>query len=72
MMFGFGFLFMLIIPILIIGGIVWLVAALARGGQVPLLLTSQRETPLDILKARYAKGEVTKEQFEEMKRDLGA
>ncbi len=31
---------------------------------------TRRETPLDILKARYARGEVTKEQFEGMKRDL--
>ena len=28
------------------------------------------ETPIEILKKRYAKGEITKEQFEEMKRDL--
>ncbi len=28
------------------------------------------ETPLDILKKRYARGEITREQFEEMKRDL--
>jgi putative membrane protein len=28
------------------------------------------ETPLDILKKRYAKGEITKDQFEQMKKDI--
>lgn len=28
------------------------------------------ETPLDILRRRYANGEITKEQYEEMKKEL--
>ncbi len=31
----------------------------------------QDKSPLDALKRRYALGEITKEQFEEMKRTLG-
>lgn len=33
-------------------------------------LPRDRENPLDIIKIRYARGEITKEQYEEMKRTL--
>ncbi len=56
------------------GGLFWVVI-IAIG---VVLLTKRNhnnfpmhhETPLDILKKRYAKGEITKEQFEQMKRDI--
>jgi putative membrane protein len=52
---------------LIIAGAVWLVLWLARRIGV---VGPARESPLDILKARYARGEISKAQFEELKRDL--
>lgn len=33
-------------------------------------MDSPGETPMDILKKRYAKGEITKEKFERMQREL--
>jgi putative membrane protein len=31
---------------------------------------SSRQTPLEILKGRYVKGEISKKEFEEMKKDI--
>ncbi len=74
---GFGFnpigaIISLVFWALIIGGIVLLVLWLARNAGRTSFGTSAGESPLDILKARYAKGEITKEQFDAIKRDLGA
>lgn len=75
MMGGWGFplvggIGMLLFWALIIAGVVWLVQSLARGAGQPGTNAPTNESLLDILKRRYAKGEITKEQFEEMKRDL--
>ncbi len=75
---GFGMMFpffgCLLGPIfwaLVIAGIVWLVInQLQKGGTA--IGNPPRETALDVLKTRYAKGEITKEQFEQMKNDIGA
>ena len=62
-MMGFGFLFML----LFWGLIIWLIVILINASQ------SNKNEPdtLTILKRRYASGEITKKQYEEMKRELG-
>ncbi len=69
-----GVILSLIFWALIVGGIVLLVVWLLRNpGRVSLGASSGVDTsPLDILKVRYAKGEITREQFEGMRHDLGA
>jgi putative membrane protein len=46
--------------------VVWGVAALRRGQQPP----PREETPLDILRRRYASGEISQEEFEQAGRTL--
>lgn len=61
-----GFFVMILFWIVIIAGIIVLVRWLtfrAPGGR-------REETALDVLKKRYARGEISKEEFEEKKRDL--
>ena len=62
---GFGWLFMAIFWILIILGLVYLIKLIAGGEK-----RATGETALDILKKRYANGEISKEEFEEKKKDL--
>ena len=63
---GLGMVHMLLFWILVILGIVVLTRWLASGSRDELLPRA-----IDILKARYAKGEITREQFEQLKRDIG-
>ena len=67
-MFGFGFLFMFLFWGFVIYGIVVLFRQNTHHGKHTG--TSEKIHGIDILKERYAKGEINKEQFEEMKKDL--
>lgn len=43
-----------------------------RGGWRPPWSSERSETALDILKKRYARGEFSKEEFEQVKKDLAS
>ncbi len=58
---------MVLFRTLVIVGIVVLVRVLSDRGTPA---QPARETPTEILRRRYAAGELTKEQFEEMKRNV--
>ena len=60
---------MIIIWVVIIGLIAWgVVALIRRGNSKPN--AGEKQNPLDIAKERYAKGEISKEEFERIKKDL--
>jgi len=68
----FGPLFMILILALVIAIVVLLVRWL--GGPWPSMTAShmpQSRAPLDILKERFARGEIDKEEYEERRRVLG-
>lgn len=75
MMGGFhplGGLIAIMVGLFIIGGIALFVMTIAgSSSSAPAsTATPTRESPLDILKMRYAKGELTKEQYDALKQDL--
>jgi putative membrane protein len=63
MFFHFIFWTMVVIGVILL--IVWIVRQTGRrtGGHA-------EETALDILKKRYARGEITKEEYEKVKKDI--
>lgn len=72
MMMGIGFLFMILIWGLIIVGAFWLGKnVLNQSGLFDNFKTDgDRKTALEILENRYARGEITRDEFESMKNDI--
>jgi putative membrane protein len=75
-----GGLFFLLFWVLVIGLVVWAITAWSRSSSHRAVTGSDIAPAapppvpggraLDILKERYARGEITKEQYDEMRRDL--
>jgi putative membrane protein len=57
---GFGGLIMILFWILVI----WLIFSLFRGCRGRSHWTEEKDRPLEILRERYAKGEIDKEEYE--------
>jgi len=67
MFMGFGLIF----TILLVVGFVYLLNG--RGSNINDLISpagKERKAPLDILKRRYAQGEIDKTEYEAMRRDI--
>jgi len=63
---GFGMIIHLAFAALIIMAAIWMFKAVFRGGHQP-----ERQTgAVEILKQRYAKGEITGEEYQRMKKEL--
>jgi len=66
----FWMIFNLIFFFLIIAGVVlfiiWLVRKTSASGSAEI----KKESPLEILKTRYARGEISKKEYDDMKKDL--
>jgi len=61
--FNWGFMILFWIGLIVL--IVWGVIKLSKGSK-----NSSKKNPLDIAKERYAKGDISKEEFEQIKKDL--
>ena len=59
-------IWVLIVQLVIAGGVVWIIVQWVKF----FSKKKDKRTPLDIAKERYAKGEIIKDELEEIKRNL--
>jgi putative membrane protein len=61
---GLGIIFWILILALIVGGVLWFVRSMPQGGG------ASRSPGLDALEERYARGEISREEYLQKKRDI--
>jgi putative membrane protein len=64
-----GAIIMLVLLLVIIGLVVWGVMTLVKHSASASKSTGEQDA-LDIAKRRYARGDISKEQFDQIKKDL--
>ncbi len=72
MMGGFGWMWLMpVFSIVVLGLIIWAIVAAVRSSTASRVRDSAKtDSALEVLKMRYARGEISKEEYEEKKRDL--
>jgi len=72
MMAGFSWMWLIVIlGIVFLGLIIWVVVASVRGsGESKGSDSSKADSALEVLKKRYAQGEISREEYKEKKKDL--
>lgn len=66
MFMGFGLIFI----VLILAAIVYFLGGWPQAQNRPFSRTSSSRSALDIAKERYARGEISKEEYEQIRHDL--
>lgn len=74
MAWGFGWMWLMLLMMVPFWGLaIWVVVALVRGlsrASPPQSSLGQQDSAMDILKRRYAQGEIDQEEYEQKKQDL--
>ncbi|MHB8509240.1 MAG: SHOCT domain-containing protein [Candidatus Dormibacteria bacterium] len=67
----FGWIWMIGGLLVMIGVVVLIVWAISAMSHTPGNREPERQRPLDILRERYARGEITQQEFEQAKKTMG-
>lgn len=67
---GYGMAFMILFWLLILALVISIIWFLFRKGRESTSSVVAGKSPLEILDIRYAKGEISKKEYEEMKKEL--